>query len=262
MFRPQLRSLTHFISNSRFTTVLDSRKTGHIIKPSVLQTDRKHSHRKPVCLGGQEGADNLPTRPAKLGPFVLEELLDAGERIQNELLYDYEQSGTGLVPRGVDPDLLRPWSNIEAALRAGTLPDALKAEVEALRAHVALVRREWGKLWGSAARWNSTGGSAAAARQRKQLEQRKKAELARLYAQVPEGCATLALLCDVEKLKASYMYSLNPKIVLAFGFQALCKIKAQTAGSTAFTKEFAEAMSISGAEVRVRSQFNTIENFE
>ena len=66
-WRPFTRLILHF----RFTTVLDSHKTGHIIKPAVLQTDRKRGHRKPVCIGGQEGTECLIARPNRLAKAPL-----------------------------------------------------------------------------------------------------------------------------------------------------------------------------------------------
>ena len=68
----------------------------------------------------------------------------------------------------------------------------------------------------------------------------------------------LALLGNVEKLKASCLYGEAPKVAFRLAFQAVCKIKAEVQGSKAFTREFADAMSISASEVRVRTQANTI----
>lgn len=253
----------HLTRYSRFTTVLDSRKSGLVVKRYVLQADEKHGFGKPVCLGGSDTARNIPRRPPVLGLFILEALLEAGDDIQRELLVMYSRMGRRLAQGSTDADILRPWQSIQSAKRAKRLPEIVEREVEILKEHVDKARQEWAAIW---SRPNGNNQYSQSTKEEiniaKKNEKERVLSLAKRYAQVPEGCNTLALLGNIETLKASYAYSLSPKLALKVAFQALCKIKAETAGTTAFTKEFAEAMAISASEVRVRSQFNAVENFE
>ena len=227
-----------------------------------MQADRKYEHAKPVCLGGSETAMNPPKRHHTLGPFILDELLAAGAAITDQLLQDYESMGRRFHTATPDPDILLPWRSIESALRAKSMPAAIEEELHRLRQHVETIRQEWRTIFSSRPRNTSYGpASKQEAKLAKKQTNEKIIALARRYAQTPEGCGTLDLLSNIGKLKASYLYSIHSDLAFRIAFQALCRIKADAAGSTAFTREFAEAMTIPGAEVRVRSQFNAVESF-
>ena len=234
--------------------MLDSRKSGLIVRPSVLASDRNLvGFDKPICLGGTYN----PPRPPRFGPFVLDELLQSGKQIQNMLLAKYDTLGRELTEMSKDSDVLRPWLELKRAQNAGRLPDALSTEVNRLEAHVLEIREGWGTIWSTSPSKNQYANKDQQKKAKKN-DQAKIDELARRYAQTPEGCEMLALLGNVEKLKASCLYDMRPKVAFKFAFQAVCKIKAEAQGSKAFTREFADAMSISGAEVRVRTQASTV----
>lgn len=235
--------------------MLDSRKTGLVVQDHIVQADaQRFGKDKPICLGGST-TGSPPRRPEKLGRFILDQLLDAGKVIQDQLLIKYNELGAHLSERTQDPHLLQPWQDLYRAKRC--LAPAVQQEVELLKAHVDVLQGEWSRMWSGPGRGNAAYANREQQKQLKKLDKEKVLDLARRYAQTPAGCGTLALLGNLDRLKASYAYSLKPKFAYKVGFQALCKIKAEKDGSKAFTKEFAEAMSISGAEVRVRSQFNT-----
>jgi RNA-dependent RNA polymerase len=238
----------------RFTTVLDSRKTGLVIKSQIMEDDsRKFGSNKPACLGGSE-FHAPPKRNPGLGPFILEELLAAGNRIQEAQLKHYGDLGTHLNDKTLDPDLLQPWREIERVMNGGGLSPVITAELYKLRDHVKEIQEDWIQIWQNE---NSSYNSRERSQHIKKWQQDRLLDLARKYEQNPPECQTLCLLGNVDKLKASCTYSLAPRLARNVAFQALCKIKAETQRSTAFTREFAEAMSMSSAEVRVRSQFNT-----
>lgn len=236
-----------------FTTVLDSRKSGLVVKASVQQQDsRQFGFEKPKCLGGPSTA---PRQPG-LGPYVLDELMRAGDAIQNELLAKYEGLGKslGFVEDARDPDVVRPWVEICAARRKGKLPPALCDEIDRLETAMQDISRVWGEIW-TTSRKECRYLPKDKLKDRKKKDKAKVDELARRYMHGPEGCGTLALLGSLDTLKASCLYAIKPKVAFKLAFQAVCKIKADAQGSKAFTREFADAMSISSAEVRVRSQF-------
>ncbi|GJE86474.1 RNA dependent RNA polymerase [Phanerochaete sordida] len=242
-----------------FTTVLDSRKSGLVVNPLVQTADSgRFGFVKPKCLGGPGGAPRQPNQ----GPYVLDELLDVGRAIQEDLLTKYQalSQTNGLSESTRDPDLMRPWRELHAS--RNSLPEALSNEVRALEAAMREVDRAWGSMWGKSHREKQ---QADTPEKKKALKKRDKArveELARRYAETPAGCGSLALLGGLDSLKASCLYAMKPKVAFHFAFQALCKIKADALGSKAFTREFADAMSISAAEVRVRSQFNAARDTE
>lgn len=241
----------------RFTTVLDSRKTGLVVKPDVLKNDGKRfGFDRPPCLGGSE-LGSPPKRNAGLSPFILDELLAAGKQIQDGQLKNYAELGTKLKETDRDPDLLRPWEDIQRALHALQLSPTLSEEILLLEGHVKEIYRGWGKIWSQSRSSQTSYRNKEQIKQARKMQQMQLMDLARQYMQTPSGCQILQIFSNIEKLKASCAYSLSPRLARNVAFQALCKIKAEIHGSTAFTTEFGEAMSMSPAEVRVRSQFNT-----
>ncbi|EKM56512.1 uncharacterized protein PHACADRAFT_118286 [Phanerochaete carnosa HHB-10118-sp] len=238
-----------------FTTVLDSRKSGLAVKPEVVKADNgRFGFAKPECLGG---TGNGPRRDHALGPFVLDKLLRAGSSIQRELLAKYDSIGTNLklMEDKPDPDIERPWTEICNARQAGLLSEALCTEVGRLETAMREISRTWGAIWGPSYRGSQYATKAQKSEAKKKVQVQVDG-LARHYMETPVGCEALAMLGNLDKLKASCLYSIKPKVAFKVCFQAVCKIKAESRGSKAFTREFADAMSIPAAEVRVRSQFN------
>ena len=103
-------------------TVLDSRKSGLIVRPSVLAADRDLvGFDKLICLGGTY---NSP-RPPRFGPFVLDELLQSGKQIQNMLLAKYDTLGREPTKMSKDPDVLRPWLELKCAPTPAAVQDRI-----------------------------------------------------------------------------------------------------------------------------------------
>ncbi|KAI0370069.1 hypothetical protein BV20DRAFT_1075995 [Pilatotrama ljubarskyi] len=251
-----------------FNTILDSRKTGLRVKEQVYRTDkRQYDKQRPECLQTSTGADGLvlPTnvvplkRPAQLGPFVLDELLVRGKRLRDDHLSRYEAlRKSAASSEANDPDLLLPYHNVRRLVN----DPLLKHDLALIRAHVDTHIKRWQSLTSesqSSARTPSR--SSRTSRRRagssNATEKRNKwKELAQSFASGPNIApdSILALVGDVDAIKASWAYSEKPNFAWRMAFQALCRIKATTQGSVAMTGRFADSMSISASAVRVLEQ--------
>jgi hypothetical protein len=88
------------LMSCRFTTCLDSRKTGHRVQQNVFDKDvKRYGWGLPECLrpveDGREWDQNVRIRRSEaLGPFVLDTLKDFGNSLANSFLRKYEELGS------------------------------------------------------------------------------------------------------------------------------------------------------------------------
>ena len=200
----------------------------------------------PECFGGS--GDGVKKRLVKK-PFILDELRREGDKIQNDLLKQYDE----IVKTSykLDKDLTRPWeesSELDYSV--------IKEELERIKSHVDECNREWGSMWRRVFASNNFQAESSKAQQeaKRKAENGQKTALARQFASGPPDCPILTVMGMVDTLRASYAYKKSHKFAWAFAFQALCKIKAEKSGTKAFTKEFAQMMTLPSAAVRVMSQ--------
>ncbi|KAI0684509.1 RNA dependent RNA polymerase-domain-containing protein [Cytidiella melzeri] len=235
-----------------FTTILDSRKSGLVLKEEVYQEDKqwkKYGWDAPVCLGGPDNEQIVrPRRQNPDGPFILEELLKEGNRIKKALTEKYRQMGKGVPEQqSSDSDLKKPWSE---ALQT-TVPD-YRAELDEVRKHVEDCFGDWSQAVcpPSSAKYEDK----YQREERRKSETKKKLALAKRFVEGPEGCPMLREFKHLESVRASCAYTRSAKFAWAVAFQALCAIKASKNVPKAFTAEFAEVMNVPAAAVRVLSQ--------
>ena len=239
----------------RFTTCLDSRKTGLRVLENVFKKDaHEYAWSLPKCMQDDEekgeSGNRVTSRGKALGLFILDELLSFGDSVAKNLWVEYDKPAMGSFGTK-DQHLLRPHQRISEKLsEMRSLPQVkvddflgeARRELGAIEKHVVAMRSEWGKIFN--ARQNTS--------QEHEIE-----KLRRKFVSGPLDVAHLALLGDVSEIRASYAYFLciptNPKFAFAMAFKELCGIKARERGGTILDGEFAELMSIPKSTVRTLS---------
>ncbi|KZT02230.1 uncharacterized protein LAESUDRAFT_662372 [Laetiporus sulphureus 93-53] len=251
-----------------FNVVLDSRKTGHRVLNDIFQSDqRKYGRKKPLCMRGVEAETSIYgtmgnpiPRSHGLPPFVLDELLRAGKKLQDAHLAHFEQLKK-TSPENRDEDLTRPFE--EAAAQAHPV---LKNDLDLIDEHVRMHVRQWQQLStlqldGSPAKPrvspkkfpSKPAGKARPKTEKDRLYQR----LGESFVRGPDGLHILSALPGaVHTLIASAAYRANVKFAFRFAFRDLCRIKAEASGLIAFTPSFAELMAMPSSAVRVLAQMN------
>ncbi|KAI0352282.1 hypothetical protein OH77DRAFT_1428830 [Trametes cingulata] len=249
-----------------FNTILDSRKTGLRVKDQVFRADkRQYDKQRPECLSTSANADSelarnvALRRPNQLGRFVLDVLLDEGKKLRDTHLADYEKvKKSPAFSETSDQDLLRPYHNV---LRLMDHP-SLMHDLALIRTHVEDHIKRWQALTRESKPNPQTPSRSSRAKRHtggpsNMVDRRNRwKELAQSFASGPniDPDSTLALVGDVDVIKASWAYAVKPNFAWRMAFQSLCRIKAITQGSVAMTGRFADSMSISASAVRVLEQ--------
>ncbi|OSD01194.1 hypothetical protein PYCCODRAFT_1392370 [Trametes coccinea BRFM310] len=253
-----------------FNTILDSRKSGLRVKDEIFRRDkRKYDRKRPECLpSGSSAASDwfssgsvMLARAPNLGPFILEDLLEHGKAMSNDVLvrYDKLKEAVGLRD-GRDSDLLGPYERASSLLE----DEAFRDDLHRIRDHVLLHIDQWRKL-ASESKSPSTPARTPSRSTRRRTgpigpaEKRKKwKDLARSFATGPELTpdSRLSRIADLDALKASWAYAEKSSQLFPWtvAFQTLCRIKAANHGSVAMTGQFADSMSIPSSGVRVFEQ--------
>ena len=247
----------------RFNTILDSRKTGHVVREDVRKRDKgTYDKEQPQCLKSTKSATgpsqsnlSLLRRGSDLGRFILDDLLEAGAKMRDEKLKQYEQLAT-FHYNDKDLDLVRPYIKVLRFMNHETF----RVDLERIKDHIATHITKWQAVSGESSRAPKTPsrrGKAAVTTGKSGKSMRAMwDELTRSFAAGPElpEDSPLVVFCDVEELKASWAYTEKPKFAWKVAFQALCHIKASTRNPVAMTGEFADMMSISSTAGRVLEQ--------
>jgi hypothetical protein len=237
----------------RFTTCLDSRKTGHRVRQSIFQNDiAQYGWGPPECLRpvGEGGNQNPIRRSEGLGLFVIDTLKDYGSRLADSFLFKYAELPGAAGLTTADRHLQEPYrqivgklSKMESLHRVHTSEFVQEArrELNKLKEHVEETKSEWPKV--SREKSGST-------------QNRKVDDLRRRFNSGPDA-PHLSLLGDVPTIRASYAYQLcrpeTPMFAFSMAFDTLCKIKARELGGTVMDREFAELMTIPKIAVRTLS---------
>jgi RNA-dependent RNA polymerase len=246
------------LMSCRFTTCLDSRKTGHRVLREVLTADSKqYGWPLPVCLRnsvddeGRQGA--TVKRGAKLAPFILEALQRFGEAVADNLLAKYKKLSDPLpgMRSGLwtqDGDLLKPYQHIVEklsemeSLHADEFLREARRELKMVEDHVKTRQEEWPMAFRT-----------------RQAPSRINAEVAALKQRFASGpdVPHLSLLGDIPAIRASYAYQQcrpkNTHFAFAMALEELCRIKAQELEGAILDRELAELMAIPKSTVRALS---------
>jgi RNA-dependent RNA polymerase len=255
----------------RFTTCLDSRKTGHRVRKSVFTQDvKRYGWGLPECLqkveryGSEWNQSDLIRRDKALGPFVLDSLRDYGAHLARTFLNEYKNlSGQPEVSKftTVDRHLLGPHQQIEKALsEMVSLPSVgikelileARRELRMIENHVDEMKSEWSHPPAPSAKKKSKSESA---------QNLAIAALRRKFASGPD-VPHLSRLGDISAIRASYAYKQcrpdNPRFAFSMAFADLCKIKAQESGGTILGRELAELMTVPKTAVRTLSAVRSL----
>jgi len=238
----------------RFTTCLDSRKTGYRVQQEVFKKDMKCSWGLPECLRSIEEGDQRSQRVRikrgeGLGPFILDLLQGFGDKLKESFLREYENlSGQpGAARFEADRDLLGPYqkimgkiSEIESApgVNLNELARQARTELRAVDSHIEAIKTEWARIFRTAPK---------SAQNRMMIDLRQKFELG---PDVPH----LSHLGDIAEIRASCAYRrCSATFAFNVAFDVLCKIKARESRGITLTREFAELVTIPKIAVRTLS---------
>lgn len=200
------------------------------MRDAVFKADQKKYNKTLPDSLSKDGDDSKgglrPVRPARLGQFVLDALLDHGKKIWEDHNVKYEK--LKLKTRGGpnDHDLLRPYEEAKACFTSPPHSEQL----EALRQHVQKCRSAWAGLGGFAR--SSASPNAKARADAKQRQGSMVLNIRKQFATgpPPEQIPDLYLLPRgarmVKEIKASVAYSLGEKFALEVAFRDICALKA------------------------------------
>ena len=241
----------------RFTTCLDSRKTGYRVQQGVFKKDMRNSWGRPECLRSVKGEDSdqrsqdvRVKRGKGLGPFILDILQDFGIGLQERFLREYENlSGQpGAAKFEADHDLLGPYrkitgkiSEIESLPGLNKLAREARTELRRIEDHVEDMRSEWARVFRTAS---------------KSAQNRTLVELRRKFESGPD-VPHLSHLGDIPEIRASCAYRRcggdTPRFAFHMAFDVLCKIKARESRGAILSREFAELVTVPKIAVRALS---------
>jgi len=251
----------------RFTTCLDSRKTGLRVLENVFQKDSaKYGSKYMRVDEGVAENQSLARRGEALGSFILDDLQSFGSSIADSFWVKYEkpdgQPAADTWFKSKDKHLLRPYQRISEKLsEMRSLPQVkvddflaeARRELGAIEEHVKAMKLEWANIFRSKERGPA---KRKGSKPSKSSQDRAIDVLQRKFASGPD-VPHIALLGDVPEIRASYAYSLcqpnNAKFAFAVAFKELCNIKAREQGGSILDREFAELMSIPKSTVRTLS---------
>ena len=244
----------------RFTTCLDSRKTGHRVQQSVFKKDvKQYGWGLPKCLrpveGEYEWKQNAPIhRSAVLGPFVLDTLKEFGISLEEGFMCKYEELPGQPGAATADHHLLSPYEQITKKLstmeslpqvHVSTFVQEARKELRNLEKYVKDVKLQW-----------SSSFSTPSKKKSESTPKRTRDDLQRSFRSGPDA-PHLSLLGDVPEICASYAYKLCgaglARFAFSIAFEVLCNIKARESGGTTLNREFAELMAVPKVAVRTLS---------
>ena len=200
------------------TTLLDASKSGHRLRPGILEKDLRAYGFSALKIQTPRGSESLLD--------ILTQLKKAGQETGDELLKQHRDAGTDLdQPQRPDKDLAAPY---EAASKHAnkvfsvTKSKAFTDELELIRRHVDLAKD---MFIAAACKKNQSPLSQSKKGTRTKSDQEDvMAKATREYAKPIEN---VLLIRDVEEVKASYAYLCNIKFAFTVAFNQLCLIKAR-----------------------------------
>ncbi|KAG1760381.1 RNA dependent RNA polymerase-domain-containing protein [Suillus occidentalis] len=234
-----------------FTTCLDASKTG-------LRADRKaFGSRKPyyklavLKKSDSPREDPLPLQRMSLSPFILDDLVNEGNRLRNEFVQRYSSLRSSS-PRFTDRDahLTSPYTcaSYRATQAAHAGFKALQVNLTVTKKHVDNAYRDWQCAIAMRKSSSSDGRSS-------DLKEQRIQQAAKYFAQRPLFQDPLFFSEEeLKTVKASYAYTINQSFGFSVAFTELCAIKARVQGGVIFEDKFAQVMNIPNNVLRALSQ--------
>jgi len=220
---PETLRLAHMMN-----TCLDSPKTGLRVREAVYKSDmRKYNKKLPESLSKDDGGSQECRRPARLGKFVLDALLEHGKKIWEGHNEKYEMLRLKAPGGPNDLDLLRVYEEARACFTSPPHSEQL----EILKKHVQKCRSEWAALGGLARSPPSPNAKARADSKQKQNSTvagiRKQFTTGPAPELIPDLYSLPRGMRMVKEIKASFAYSLGERFGLEVAFHELCALKAE-----------------------------------
>ncbi|KAG2154648.1 RNA dependent RNA polymerase-domain-containing protein [Suillus clintonianus] len=238
-----------------FTTCLDASKTGLRVKHHVFEAHKKrYGSLKPyykVAALKNSGSrkEDLPLLKRKASsPFILDDLVDEGNRLRDKFVEKYSSLRTSSTPV-TDAHLTSPY--ISASRRA---TQAVHAGFQGLQVNLTVAKKQVDKAykdWLGAIAMQKCASSVRGSPDPKEQQIQKAAQY---FAQRP--LSQDVLFFSEEELKtimASYAYTLNQSFGFSVAFAELCAIKARVQGGIVFEDKFAQVMNIPNNVLRALS---------
>lgn len=229
----------------RFATLLDSSKTGLRLRAGVFQRDQKD-------FGGQVPEQHVGKRSKRHQPFVLHAMVEAGNRIEKQLLKEYDD-GAQHQERS-DSDLARPYDLASTYAQAASDNDQIPHfmdELALIKKHVDQAYEEWIDACHALKREKGKEDLM----DKKPKPKKKKGEDVMLRASqiYAEDVGGVRLTPNVGELKASYAYKRSSSFGFSVAFQELCliKAKASSGGIAPTIRLFDEVKIVSSSCLRV-----------
>ncbi|KAG2159654.1 RNA dependent RNA polymerase-domain-containing protein [Suillus bovinus] len=240
-----------------FTTCLDAKKSGLRVKQHVFEADRKkYGSRKPyykvaaLKKSDSPREDPPPLKRISSSPFILDDLVDEGNRLRDEYVKKYS-SLRNSPPRALDHDthLTSPYTS--ASYRA---TQAMHVGFQGLQSNLTVAKNHVDKAYQDWLRAIAMQKSASCPGRSDPKEQQIQ-KVVQYFAQRP--LFQDVLFFSAEELKtimASYAYTLNQSFGFSVAFRELCAIKARAQGEVPFEDKFAQVMNIPNNVLRALSQ--------
>jgi hypothetical protein len=219
---------------------LDASKTGHRLRPGILDKDRK---------AYSSWAQRPPDSESL--PDILKQLKVAGEKKGEELLGQHREAGSNLDDYKLpDNDLAAPYKAAAAhALEVYTLTKKkdFTDELTLIRQHVNTAKKTYDTAMSRRDRQPSPKSKKGLRIKSDQEDPTLKA--AREYADPIEN---ILFIRNVEEVKASYAYIIQPNFAFSVAFNELCliKVRASAEGFAPSLRIFDEGKSFTPAFLR------------
>lgn len=254
--------------SSRFTTLLDSNKSGLRLKPGIFERHMKSFDRsRAPCMNVKDQEQLTPylRRRKDLPVFVLDYLQEAGREFKDERLAKYDQVKS--YGPAHDQELSIPWNMLCSFATAIARPDkpdptpVFRDEVARVRHFVENLFDEWRK---TCSNYHEEKRTSPRKKSQQSLSNRRFTDIAKHFADGPKDIPCLEKFGKLDIVVASCLYDYATKngVVegksLRFPFQValsgLCRIKAEASkeGVVSMIRSFADDLNANAAMVRVR----------
>ncbi|GJE89654.1 RNA dependent RNA polymerase-domain-containing protein [Phanerochaete sordida] len=234
-----------------FNFILDSRKSGIMVKPGVWTADKNaFAFDLPPCLGGSSTSGynpQYPPREKRLGKFVIEKLQDAAKKIQDTFLAECDAQ-TKDRKRVQDDHITALWERYRNE-------SYLASELKAVTDFVDARHLEWQAIW---AKSPSKRNQAEYATKKEAKASRVSDEAARRavaarFAEGPPEARTPSLrnLELLHKTMAAYAYTKSRAFAFDVAFTQLTLIKAEKCTIAPVTELISSFFAIPASSAKV-----------
>lgn len=233
--------------------LLDAGKTGLRLKPGIENLDRMRDYGRPVCMGG----DAVKQKTQQSRTFILTKLEKTAEDIQTRLLANYDVISDGLCQKSApDCDLKRPYLDAQTRAHRSDIPpsarDLLQLELKSIMSHVNCSYETWQRACRCDESSSLVTSESFSENKKKKGSERKGGPLFTASASAYKSTIPNVLLTsDVDKVQASYAYSLQPNFAFSVAFETLCRIKADANGGAPSLRLFDEVRSVPASCQRI-----------